>query len=79
METVGKRTTAGGFLEGSKHIDERLLRRLASRVATLGEREELVGSTPFTGEALGAVPLCTEEDVREAAQRARVAQGPWSR
>ena len=79
METVGKRTTAGGFLEGSKHIDERLLRRLASRVATLGEREELVGSTPFTGEALGAVPLCTEEDVREAAQRARAAQGPWSR
>lgn len=34
---------------------------------------------PFNGEVLGAVPSCTEEDVRLALRRARTAQSLWSR
>ena len=34
---------------------------------------------PFTGELLGEVPRGTREDVREAVDRARAAQGAWAR
>jgi len=33
---------------------------------------------PFTGETLGAVPICTTEDVQIALQRARTAQRSWA-
>lgn len=69
---------AGNFT-GSSHIDRGLLRRLAARIAAYGDHERLVSSTPFTGETLGLLPRCKEEDVREAARRARAAQRPWSR
>jgi len=68
-----------GYTAGSSHIDGGFLRRLAARITAFGDREELPSNMPFTGETLGAVPRCTGEDVREAARRARAAQGPWSR
>lgn len=70
-------TVAGGYFSDS-HIDGRFLRRLAERISASGDREELSIYMPFTGAMLGAVPRCTGEDVREAARRARLAQGPWS-
>src|SRR5215213_5017227 len=80
MEVKADDTIAGrGYFAGSGHIDGGLLRRLAARIAAFGDREELWGNMPFTGEVLGAVPRCTGEDVAEAARRARAAQRPWSR
>jgi succinate-semialdehyde dehydrogenase / glutarate-semialdehyde dehydrogenase len=34
---------------------------------------------PFTGQVLGSVPVCTEEDVQLALQRARAAQTSWAK
>src|SRR4051812_49811035 len=68
MEVKSDDTIAGaGYFAGSGHIDGRLLRRLAARIAAFGDREELWGNMPFTGEGLGAGPRCTGEDVTEAA------------
>lgn len=60
-------------------ISDALLDRLAGHVTTLGAREAIRVGAPFTGEALGHLPKCTEEDVREAVRRAREAQRAWSR
>src|SRR4051812_32891836 len=51
------------------------LARLARRVTTAGDREDLEVENPATGELLATVPGCTEEDVDEAVQRARRAPG----
>jgi succinate-semialdehyde dehydrogenase/glutarate-semialdehyde dehydrogenase len=73
-------TIAGaGYLAGSRHIDRTLLRRLVARIFSSDGGTEHSTKMPFTGEVLGAIPLCTGEDLREAARRARAAQGPWSR
>lgn len=40
--------------------------------------ETLAVTAPFTGDVVGAVPACTPEDVREAAERARTAQQAWA-
>jgi succinate-semialdehyde dehydrogenase / glutarate-semialdehyde dehydrogenase len=80
MEVKPEDTIAqtGGFT-GSGRIDRGLLRRLTARVAAWGDREEMMSYAPLTGETLGSVPRCNGGDVREAARRARSAQGPWSR
>jgi len=44
-----------------------------------GHREAMDIRTPFTGQVLGSVPLCTAEDVRLALQRARLAQASWAK
>jgi succinate-semialdehyde dehydrogenase/glutarate-semialdehyde dehydrogenase len=62
----------------SEHVDASLLERLASRVSTIGPREPLEVSMPFTAELLGSVPACTGEDVRAAAGLARSAQRAWA-
>lgn len=51
---------------------------LATRVRTAGPREPLAVDSPFLGGVIGTVPACSEQDVRLAAQRARVAQVAWA-
>lgn len=54
--------------------------RLAGLVSTTGgERESRPVYAPFTGAKLGQVPLCKEEDVLAAVERARTAQRIWAR
>jgi succinate-semialdehyde dehydrogenase/glutarate-semialdehyde dehydrogenase len=52
--------------------------RLAARVLTGGSRERQPVHAPFTGQLVGSVPVCTEEDVTRAAARARRAQQRWA-
>ena len=59
-------------------VDEALLERLKGRITLTGGRDEIRVQAPFTGETLGSVPRCTEDDVREAARRARAAQSLWA-
>ena len=62
----------------SGRVTPALLESLARRVSVpSGEREPIEVEVPFTGETLGYVPRGTEEDVREAVQRAREAQKAW--
>ena len=61
-------------------IDAALLERLGGGVTlTGGGRDRIEVEAPFTGEVLGSVPRCTEDDVRVAARQAREAQRPWAR
>ncbi len=43
-----------------------------------GSRDLTTVRAPFTGQVLGTVPICTEEDVRLAMGRARTAQAAWA-
>jgi len=45
---------------------------------TDGSRESTTVRSPFTGQVLGSVPICTAEDVRLALERARSAQVAWA-
>src|SRR6185295_14258778 len=38
---------------------------------------EIEVRNPVTGEVIGSVPICSEEDVRAAVERARAAQPAW--
>lgn len=60
------------------HVTDELLERLGRRVGATGQREAFTVEAPFTGERLGHLPSCTQEDVREAARRSREAQLAWS-
>lgn len=56
-----------------------LIRGLSGMVPLAGEPRDLTTvHAPFTGEALGTVPVCTADDVRLAAGRARAAQLRWA-
>lgn len=56
-----------------------LVERLTKRVTLAGDaRDEIVVTAPFTGEVLGRTPAGTEDDVDEAARRARAAQPAWA-
>lgn len=85
METIpGKGPTFGRAPEGVKRtpmgkVDDALLDRLASRIATQGIRDAYEVRIPFTGETLGLLPVCTPEDVRFAVRTAREAQARWAR
>jgi succinate-semialdehyde dehydrogenase / glutarate-semialdehyde dehydrogenase len=61
----------------SKRITPQVIERLAARVVTAGDREEVEVEQPFTGRPLGWVPKCDEEDVRAAVKRAREVQARW--
>ena len=59
------------------HAD--LIERLTKRVTLAGDaRDEVVVKAPFTGQVLGTTPAGSEEDVAEAARRARAAQPAWA-
>ncbi len=67
------------MIERSAVIDQAFLERLARRVTVVdGERETLTVTTPFTGESIGTLPMCTGVDVEEAVRRARDAQHHWA-
>jgi succinate-semialdehyde dehydrogenase/glutarate-semialdehyde dehydrogenase len=65
---------------GSKRVSAEMLERLAARVTRgPGEREPIEVDRPATGDLLGVVPRCTDEDVELAVRQAREAQRSWSR
>ncbi|AHY47657.1 NAD-dependent aldehyde dehydrogenase [Rubrobacter radiotolerans] len=82
-DTVSPRKTAHEAFLGSRNVDAGLFARLSEGItvadASPGAREPLPTLAPFTGERLASVPQCTDEDVREAAHRAREAQEAWAR
>jgi hypothetical protein len=55
------------------------LERLAKRVSLFGERASQILYSPFNGEALGVIPICTPEDAQKAVQQAREAQAQWAK
>jgi succinate-semialdehyde dehydrogenase/glutarate-semialdehyde dehydrogenase len=56
------------------------MQSLAGLISTVGGQRELKAiCSPFTGELLGTVPVCTEEDTRAALKQARTAQKYWAR
>ena len=63
---------------GSKRIDRERLDALTARVSAVGPREQMDVDKPFTGETLGRVPRCEEEDVERAVLDARAAQARWA-
>ncbi|MGO9902388.1 MAG: succinic semialdehyde dehydrogenase [Solirubrobacteraceae bacterium] len=75
-------SSAAGYAElpatGSRRIDRARLDGLAGRVTAVGLRELMDVEKPFTGETLGRVPRCEEEDVERAVRDARAAQALWA-
>lgn len=63
---------------GSTLIDTARLQRLAALVRTEGPRELREVEAPFTGQTIGAVPMCDEADLAAAIARARAAQERWA-
>ena len=55
-----------------------LIAGLDETVPLAGPRDRRLIRAPFTGEAIGSVPVCTAEDVALAAERARHAQHAWA-
>jgi succinate-semialdehyde dehydrogenase/glutarate-semialdehyde dehydrogenase len=62
---------------GSERIDATRLAQLARRVTAAAERDSIEIENPATGRLLATVPSCTEDDVAQAVERARVAQARW--
>jgi len=52
--------------------------RLADLATVVEGRDAMPVEAPFTGEQLGTVPACTEDDVEAAVERARAAQSEWA-
>jgi hypothetical protein len=63
---------------GSARIARGRLEALAARVTAVAPREPMEVEKPFTGETLGWVPRCEEEDVERAVAGARAAQARWA-
>jgi succinate-semialdehyde dehydrogenase / glutarate-semialdehyde dehydrogenase len=83
METMAAETShearrARPSLLPTPYVDQGLLERLARRAFVAGAREMMPVRSPFTGEPLAHVPLCTPEDVEQAVLRARAAQTSWA-
>ncbi|HZG95338.1 MAG TPA: succinic semialdehyde dehydrogenase [Mycobacteriales bacterium] len=78
MTSAAVAGTVGARSFGSGRLTAALLEALAARVTTAGERATHPASVVFTGEPLGAVPLCTAQDVAAAAVTAREAQRDWA-
>ena len=64
---------------GSARIDRGRVDALAARVTAVAPREPMDVEKPFTGETLGRVARCEEEDVDRAVLEARAAQARWAR
>ena len=63
---------------GSARIDRDRVDALAARVTVVAPRETMDVEKPFTGETLGRVPRCEEDDVQRAVLEARAAQARWA-
>jgi len=63
---------------GSARLDRARIDGLAARVTAVGPRETMDVEKPFTGETLGRVARCEEEDVERAVLEARAAQVRWA-
>ena len=63
---------------GSARIDRDRMNALAARVTVVAPREMMDVEKPFTGETLGRVPRCEEDDVQRAVLVARAAQARWA-
>ena len=63
---------------GSARVGRARLEALAARVTAVGPRETMDVEKPFTGETLGRVARCEEEDVERAVLEARAAQADWA-
>jgi len=63
---------------GSRRVDRARLDALAARVTVAGRREMMDVEKPFTGETLGRVARCEEEDVERAVLEARALQAGWA-
>ncbi|MFC7077317.1 succinic semialdehyde dehydrogenase [Haloarcula halophila] len=59
-------------------LDETTCDRLRNRVTTVGDREALPVTAPYTNEVVGTVPRCRPADVDAAVDRARSAQSAWA-
>ena len=64
-------------LWGARRIPD--LARLTALISCTDTLHDVtIVRAPFTGETLGAVPICTTDDVQMAIQRARTAQHTWA-
>lgn len=54
------------------------LAALREGITVVGDRDGISVEAPATGEDIGTVPACTDEDVAEATERARAAQDDWA-
>src|SRR3954447_19354457 len=76
----GERTSERPKVQiASERISASQLERLASRVATGGQREWMEVEQPFTGKPLGWVPKCKPEDMETATARACSVQAEWAK
>jgi len=62
----------------TKWTDADRLAALREGITVVGDRDEIPVEAPATGEEIGTVPACTDEDVAEATERARAAQADWA-
>ncbi len=62
----------------TRNVDSARLESLAARVQTANPDARQDVTNAMTGGVLGQVPRCTPDDVRAAAQRARVVQKAWA-
>lgn len=63
---------------GPPRIDRDRVDALAARVTVVAPRETMDVEKPLTGEMLGRVPRCEEDDVQRAVLEARAAQARWA-
>jgi pimeloyl-ACP methyl ester carboxylesterase len=63
---------------GSVRIDRGSRGRAGGPVTVVAPRETMDVEKPFTGEMLGRVPRCEEDDVQRAVLEARAAQARWA-
>jgi acyl-CoA reductase-like NAD-dependent aldehyde dehydrogenase len=76
-----QRAGAGAFeIAGLRsHIDPERVRRLVSEITVANQpHKEFTVCAPYTGEAVGSIPLVREADVQLAVDRARAAQPLWA-
>ena len=58
--------------------EHRTVRGLTGLVTKADERERLTIEEPYSGDPIGAIPLCDEADVELAVERAQEAQQAWA-
>lgn len=63
----------------TKYVQPQALANLTELITRTADHphESIVVRSPITGEQIGTVPGCTEEDVKLALERARLAQKKW--
>ncbi len=71
-------TPARSTAPTSSALEPGLVQRLAEVVTAAPDRPTQDSHAPFDGSVVGAVPVCTGEDVVHAVRRARAAQQTWA-